>query len=311
MNKQIELIYKWSKMLLGNSIFHIRQERGNYYEKGRIRGYYSDLRHKVTGNTLLDNKGVPINITNENDTIYFPITIFQYGLGSYDLYLETGDKNYLDKFFKCIKWAVENQESNGGWETFTFKKSIDKYSSMAQGEGISLLTRAYKETNNKEYIEVARKALDFMLLPVENEGTTLYKNYNEFTFEECTKYRTILNGVIFSIWGLLDYVIITKDNYYKDVLQKSVNHLANILNDFDCGYWSYYDLDGNLTSPFYHDLHIEQLNVMYDLFKNNEFNYYAQKWDCYQKSYLKSKKAFILKVFQKLKTSNSDITLVK
>lgn len=309
--KKIKLIYKWIKMLSGDSIFHTKQSSGNYYVREGVRGYYSDLRHKVTGNTLLDSKGIPINITNENNKIYFAITIFQYGLGAYDLYLEKKDKVYLQKFFNCVEWAMEYQEDTGAWDAFSFKKSSDKYSSMAQGEGASLLVRAYQETRNEKYIKAAKKAIDFMLIPIENEGTTLYKNDTEFTFEECRNYRTILNGVIFSIWGILDYSIVTKDQYYTDKMEQSVQYLAKILYLFDCGYWSKYDLDGNLASPFYHDLHIEQLNVMFDLFGNIEFDEYAKKWLNYKNSTTKSKKAFFVKALQKLKTLNTDITLAQ
>ena len=311
MRKKIELVSKWSKMLLGKSVFHTKQSIGKYYKIGEIGGYYSDLRHKVTGNTLIDKEGIPINITNEGDTVYFAITIFQYGLGAYDLYLETKDKMYLEKFYKCVNWGMKNQENSGAWNAFSFKKTTEKYSSMAQGEGASLLIRAYIETKEEKYIIAARKALNFMLLPIQENGTTLYKDKIKFTFEESSKYRTILNGAIFSIWGVLDYVIVTGDEIYSDILTNSVNYLASILNSFDCGYWSYYDLDGNITSPFYHDLHIEQLKVMFDLFTVEEFKIYAERWSNYNLSSIKRNKAFVVKVLQKLNTVNTDITLVK
>lgn len=291
----------------------MRQMAGGYYEKDRIKGYYSDLRHKVTGNTLLDIEGVPINVTNHGARVYFAITIFQYGLGAYDLYLETGDKQFLDKFYNCVSWTMKNQEVPGGWDAFGFKNKDAKYSSMAQGEGISLLARAFVETKEPKYMIAAKKSLDFMILSIEKGGTTLYNTNGGFTFEESTSsdYRTILNGAIFSIWGLWDYIVITKDKRYIEILHEATKHLATILPMFDCGYWSSYDLSGNITSPFYHDLHIEQLKVMFDLFEIDEFNKYADKWLGYQNSFFKRKKAFFIKVKQKLKNPNSDVSLAQ
>lgn len=300
-------------MISGKSVFHIRQKAGLYYEKDSLKGYYSDLRHKVTGNTLLDNDGIPVNITSDGFKIYFPITIFQYGLGAYDLYLETKDKLYLDKFFICVSWALNNQESTGGWDAFSFKSNQAKYSAMAQGEGASLLVRAFMETKEQKYIIAAKNALDYMLLAIDKGGTTLYDSNGDFTFEESTSSnnRTILNGAIFSIWGLRDYVVITNDKKYYDILKKATQYLATILPNFDCGFWSYYDLSGNIASPFYHDLHIEQLKVMYDLFGIEEFNAYSKKWLGYQNSLIKKNTAFILKAIQKILNLKKDVVLVK
>lgn len=289
----------------------MRQSVGHYYEKERVKGYYSDLRHKVTGNTLLDKEGIPINITNNGKIVYFAITIFQYGLGAYDIFLETGNKEYFEKFRSSVLWAMGKQEDTGAWDSFSFRNTNMKYSAMAQGEGVSLLLRAYLESREKKYITAAKKALDFMLLPIEQGGTTLYDNKSEFTFEESQEFKTILNGAIFSLWGLWDYVVITKDKKYSQVLNDAAQHLADILPLFDRGYWSNYDLDGSVASLFYHDLHIEQLKVLFDMFRIDEFNKYKEKWFKYKNSSIKSKKAFVVKAFQKLKSIKDDVILVR
>lgn len=311
MKDKWEIIFRWIRMLSGKSVFHMRQAAGYYYSKNEVKGYYSDLRHKVTGDILLDDNGVPINITNKGDKVYFSITIFQYGLGAYDLYLETKDINYLNKFFKSVSWALNEQEESGAWNTFGWCNPNAKYSSMAQGEGVSLLVRAFLETKDKIYLDAAKKAIDFMLLSINNGGTTIYYPDGGLTFEETKENRSILNGMIFSIWGLRDYCIISKDKKYYKILQSAVNYLCKILTMYDCNYWSKYDLDGNIASPFYHDLHIEQLKVMYDLFGNIEFIYYAEKWNKYKMSFIKSKRAFLIKAYQKIKKIDNEIVLVR
>jgi len=289
----------------------MRQAAGLYYNKESVKGYYSDLRHKVTGDILLDDKGVPINITNKGYTVYFAITIFQYGLGSYDLYLETKDKQYLDKFYNSVSWALSAQEDTGAWDAFGWCNPDAKYSSMAQGEGASLLVRAYLESEDKRYLDAAKSAIDFMIIPVEEGGTTLYYPDGGLTFEETKENRTILNGVIFSVWGLRDFCIVSKEDKYKEILKTAVNYLCKKLPIFDCKYWSSYDLDGNIASPFYHDLHLEQLKVMYDLFGNEEFRQYREKWLTYHNSFIKSKRAFIVKAIQKLRVIENEVALVK
>ena len=122
----------------------MRQCEGMFYKKGEIAGYYSDLRHKVTG-TLVDKNGVPYNVTSNGDNVYFPITIFQYGLGAYDMYLETGDNKYIEKFMNVVRWSLENQNADGSWRAFHWLIPDKPFSSMAQSEGVSLLCRAYTQ----------------------------------------------------------------------------------------------------------------------------------------------------------------------
>ena len=76
--------------------------------------------------------------------------------------------------------------------------------------------------------------------------------------------------------------------------------MKNKLANFDIKYWSKYDDDKRICSPFYHKLHIAQLNVMYDLFGDNIYKEYAEKWGGYQKDFWKPKKAFWVKVIQKI-----------
>ena len=297
-------------MLRGDSVFHMRQSAGLYYDKKYVSGYYSDLRHKVTGDVLLDDNGVVYNVTNLGDTVYFAITIFQYGLGAYDLFIETKEEGYLSKMMASVKWAVENQQENGSWNAFGWEKPSSPYSSMAQSEGASLLCRAYQETKDSKYLNAAVKAIRFMLTPIEEGGVSIYGE-NSVTFEEKTDVKTILNGMVFSIWGLWDVCQLFEDAELKKILNVSIDTLVKILPKYDRGYWSNYDLDGHICSPFYHDLHIEQLKVMYDLFGREEFKDRQKKWERYNASGLKRKLAFGVKGVQKLRTIDTTLSLVK
>ena len=65
-------------------------------------------------------------------------------------------------------------------------------------------------------------------------------------------------------------------------------------------YWSKYDADKRIASPFYHELHIAQLTVMHELFGNAVYKEYLEKWRKNRKSILCFTKAFVRKTFQKL-----------
>lgn len=291
-------IKKWMLMLMGKSISHVAQGPGLYYSKCGLDGYYNDLTEKVLKRVMVDCD-VPMSTVETGERIFFPIEIFQYGLGAYDLYLKKHEECYLKKIYACANWAVENQNNSGGWETFLFKNKDQPYSSMAQAEGISLLLRVYKETKNEKYLKCAQKALLFMIKPVSEGGTTLYEG-DDVIFLESTFFPAILNGWIFSIWGLLDYCKVVPDENVKQILKKSMDSLERHLPSFDLKYWSRYDEKKMISSPFYHHLHIAQLKVMYDITGRDIFKVYEKKWDVYERSFFCSKIAFMKKAFQKL-----------
>lgn len=290
-------IKKWYKMMTGQSISHVNQGEGTCYSAETVAGYYNDLTEKVTKDD--PNILVPQYHVDTGEKIYFSIGIFQYGLGAYDLYLKTKEKIYLTKLCACADWAVDNQQEDGSWVTFAYENPEHPYSSMAQGEGISMLIRAYMETKNVAYLEAIHKAKDFMLKPIEDGGTTNYAAGDVY-FYECTHDPLILNGWIFSLWGIYDYCKFFQDAQVQQVLDTTLRSLEKKLPEFDMKFWSKYEDGKRICSPFYHKLHIAQLNVMYDLFGIEAFKQYADKWDTYQNRFWNPKRAFLQKAIQKI-----------
>lgn len=297
MGISIYKIKKWIKMSTGKSISHVNQGIGTCYSKTEVTGYYNDLTEKVTKDA--PDILVPKYHVDTGAEIYFSIGVFQYGLAAYDLYLRSHKEIYLNKLVACADWAVDNQEENGGWVTFEYKNRQEPYSAMAQGEAISMLIRAYIQTKNPKYLDSIEKAKKFMLRPISDGGTTEYDE-DDVYFYEYTPGPLILNGWIFSLWGLYDYCKYFKDVDTQNVLDMTLNSLKRKIKEFDMKYWSKYDSGNRISSPFYHKLHIAQLNAMYDLFGESIYKEVADKWENYQSSFWKRKRAFIAKAFQKV-----------
>lgn len=290
-------IKKWYKMMTGQSISHVNQGVGTCYSKDKVAGYYNDLTEKVTRDapSIL----VPKYHVDTGEEIFFSIGIFQYGLGAYDLFLNTKDEVYRKKLIACADWAVDNQQDDGSWVTFAYENPEHPYSSMAQGEGISMLIRAHIETQDDKYLSAIHKAKDFMLKPISNDGTIKYSDTDVYLYE-CTHEPLILNGWIFSLWGFYDYSKYLNDSEVQDVLNATLTSLKKKLPEFDIKYWSKYEDGKRICSPFYHKLHIAQLRVMYDLFGDPIYKEYADKWETYQNSFWKPKRAFLKKAMQKI-----------
>ena len=298
MSINIYKLKKWSDMLLGKSIHHVNQDEGKIYSKELIRGYYNNLTEKVTRGGEYD---VPKSYVDTGEEIYFSIEIFQYGLGAYDLYLLSDKKEtmMLQKAIACADWAIDNQMEDGAWVTFAYETPEYPYSAMAQGEAISLLLRVFQETNEDKYLDSAKKAKEFMLLSFEEGGPTKYED-NDVYLYECPKDPLILNGWIFSLWGLMDYCKMIEDSAANDVLNGTLATLERRLPDFNLRYWSMYEDRKRISSPFYHKLHIAQLNVMYDLTGKEVYKRFADLWQKYQDNWFYRRLAFLKKACQKI-----------
>ena len=288
-------------MLTGKSVWHVNQDIGKCFAKDEIRGYYNNMTEKVTKmSELLDNDEMPRLNLAEGKFTYFPVAIFQYGFGCYDLWLQTKEERYIRKFMQCVDWTMEHQDEKGRWNNFSHYCPETPYGSMAQGEAASLLVRAYIHTKDQKYLDAAKRALDFMLLPLEDGGTTKYVDDDAYLMEYTFK-GMVLNGSIFSWWGLYDFVLATGDNgKYMEAMDKILKSLIKVLPLYKCTYWSMYSEDGLIASPFYHNLHVAQMQAMYQLTGEPIFDEYAKRWERQQKNPLCKSLAFVKKSIQKI-----------
>jgi len=294
-------------MAVGMSVQHAPQGIGIAYAREAMRGYYSDLRSKFLGNhgrQALDEKGIPIHWLSNGRKVYLPTAVAQYGLGAYDVYLESGAQQARDAFISAANWLLDEQDERGGWDVWGRLGSncMVPYSAMTQGEGASLLYRAANETGSTEYRVAADRALECMLVSSENGGTARWET-GRLVMEEKVESppSAILNGWIFAIFGLYDGVLVSGLPEWRHALQLTCQTLTADLNEYDAGYWSMYDRSGHLASPFYHHLHVAQLSVLADLVSEGAFMQTANRWRRYSQGSINRWRAFYCKAIQKLR----------
>ena len=293
-------VKKWAAMLRGKSIFHVRQDMGKSFVPGRIEGYFNNLTEKVTRDPdTLAAETVPVT-HDETGDILFPVAIFQYGLGAYDLYLQTGEDIYLRQFRRCADWALERQEPSGAWDNFSHVYPENPRGAMCQGEGASLLVRAYVQSGEQRYLDAAENAIRFMLTPVQDGGTTRYDGA-DVVLLEYTNLPPVLNGWVFALFGLYDLNLVRPTPALAEALERTTDTLARHLPLYDLGYWSKYDDGQIIASPFYHDLHIAQLEALDRTFDRPEFAAYRTRYENYRSKPLGRARAFAKKAMQKIR----------
>lgn len=304
----IKKVKKWIKMLTGKSILHIDKGEGLYWSLEELRGYYIDYAGKVNTDQL-DEAGVPYTKLTDGRQVNFPITVIQYGLGCYEKIL-SGDDSYVAPLKLCAEHMLQTQHEDGMWDAFKVLRPTDYYSSMIQSQGVSLLLRAYKLTGEDKYLVAAKKAFDGMLKPVSEGGTALIKN-GHIQLLEAVDRPMILNGAIYSAYGVLDMWVLTGEEKYREIWESVLGAIKDELPNFDTGFWSKYCLDGAYASPFYQKVHITQLKVLSKLCDDEVFLQEAQKYETYLTSRWNYARAFVIKAFQKLTEKGAAIAIVE
>lgn len=276
--------------------------------------YPVDISAKACYPGSFDEQNIPL-VLLDGELRYIPVTIAQYALGNYDQYLENGQAEYKEKLIQCADWFVDNlvEHCNGvwGWEhtydnqLYNLKKPW--LSALAQGQALSVLARAYLEMNKSIYLETGIKALKAFFVPVADGGLIARLSGGDFFEEYPSEVPSfVLNGFIFALWGLRDFHLVSSNSEARERYQTGLKTLRDCLSEYNIGWlnWSRYDLFpfrvSNITSIFYHKLHIQQLLAVGLLTNDKYFEKLAASWQRSRKNPLVYLLATGYKVIYKL-----------
>lgn len=206
--------------------------------------------------------------------------------------------DHVSMFLSAADWFVDFQDNNGGWKVnvsrIVFKgmrREAGWYSSMGQGQAISLLSRVYKYTGQVKYLRSALKATNVFKVPSNKDGVLamLFGKFSWYEEYPTTPPLYVLNGFIYSLFGLYDLsqTASSKDTREpKKLFDQGINSLETLLPLFDNGHGSFYDLrhvsvpghPPNRARWQYHRVHLEQLYAIVDITKSATINRTLLRW---------------------------------
>lgn len=278
--------------------------------------YYMLFAEKADYHGAYDPSGIPqLDYHGRIGLQYNPIAIAQFGLGNYNLWRRTADPERRKKFFLIADWLAAHLEPNAhglavwnhhfNWEYRDTLKA-PWYSALAQGQGISLLVRAHKESGDSRYLDAARQAFASFQQPIDKGGVSFTDESGDLWFEEyiVSPPTHILNGFIWALWGVYDYFLATREPAAQELFSRGLRTLLHNLDRYDLGFWSLYEQSGTrlpmVASRFYHQLHVVQLRVMHRLTDEEAFARVADRWESYARSRAKRTRALCYKSAFKL-----------
>ena len=256
-----------------------------------------------------DEEGIPVNRAyidvKDGKPHYYPISIGQVGLSIFHQYLKSGDQAQRDHFLRIAKWFVRNHKEDARlgcfWLTDIPKPEYQVYSpwksAFTQSRALSILLRAWQETGDSSYLELATKALKSFEYDIQEGGVAIRRKSSEIFYEEyVAEYPTrVLDGHIFSLFGLYDYLRAVSTQHDTDghnqatrLFEEGVQGLIDALPHYDLGYWLLFNRCEVPGYPEYDPCTINylqlvcrQLEILFKITEMEVFSQYQEKFRSY------------------------------
>ncbi len=252
-----------------------------------------------------DADGLPVRIYLSAGRQYNPTRIAAYALAHYNRYLDHEDEADKATFFRAAEWFMRSPDGRWRYEFDWGELKAPWVSAMAQGEGVSVLVRAWYLSGEDRYLEQALRALEPFTQPANEGGVLSFLESGDPFLEEYPTPRPVhvLNGFLYAVIGLADLERIAGQVLPKGLRASDwLGVLTKHLNGWNLGFWSAYDLAvgryglRNPATVSYHRLHIAQLRFLGEWGSSDVLIAVARQWQAYLKSTVNRVRALALKI---------------
>jgi heparosan-N-sulfate-glucuronate 5-epimerase len=255
-----------------------RTPLGSAFERDSVRGYFIDFTAKTTSSTAQTPEALN------------PAGLAQLGLGWWERSLR-GESTAEGRFLgvcTVLEGAAVPERGALWWPsklTDTKYVPLSVYSALPQAQVVSVFLRAFLLTEDPRWQRLALEALGPLLPGGDSE--LVFESDEGPVLEEVASDPPshILNGWIYALWGLWEAKIVLEHDGAEAMLDSSLQCLRSKLQLYDVGWWSRYSLYPHvlpdLAKPFYHALHVDQLDVLHRLFGGADLADTAARWRRY------------------------------
>lgn len=240
----------------------------------------------------LDERGIPQRRYETVGVQYNPTRIAAFGLAHWNRFSVAGNDADRETFLRAANWFMESDDARWCYHFDWGELQAPWISCMAQGEGISILTRAYTLTGDARFVEQALRAAEPFAIAVHDGGV---RSRIDGRWEFLEEYPVAqpahtLNGFLYALVGICELERVSPGAAAGAGLEPLVATLASQWHRWDLGYWSAYDLhlargaSRNAATVAYHNIHISLLSHLAVQFASPELKACAAAWDGYTRS---------------------------
>jgi hypothetical protein len=248
----------------------------------------------LTAAPPVDAKGVPL-YKRDGKTYYHPVVLAQRALDLLDGFRRTGDGRYLTRA-RTVADAIlaHSIVSRGGarYPRYDYDFPLHQlpdavmkapwYSGMANGMALSVFSRLHAIEGKPSDLDIARSYFvgfrpHGRIKPWFSQVEDGYFWVQEFP---ATEPDHTLNGFVFALFGLYDYVEETHDAEAERFLLGGLTTVLHYLPEYrNPGHVSYYCLAHHVQSLKYHNIHVAQLKMVARMTESPVFARWARLFD--------------------------------
>ncbi len=205
----------------------------------------------------IDTKGF---FYNDASSQHDPTFIALHALAHWNQYLITEEPYHRHEFLAQAQWFIENEVSLGenasSWLCVLLQQKIregnSRLSATTQGCVLSVVVRAYQCTGDATFLALAHRTVRTFERDILDGGISTPIGEHGTFFEEMAAYPAShsLLGSLFALQGLYDYAQIIDSVYVQECIEKGCLTLHAVIDEFDNGFWTRYDLlHRHLSTP--------------------------------------------------------------
>lgn len=257
---------------------------------------------------LRDSNGLPMVRFPSFGKIYVPTRMAAFALAHYNRFLIHKNSDSRTEFLKAADWFMRAEDALWHYANDYGELKAPWVSGMAQGEGVSVLVRAFSLTNEGRYIEQAKQALA-PLMKYKSEGGVRSRISGQHEFIEeypFAKPSHTLNGFMYCLIGLHDLAQLSPEAVEAVGFSDLFTTLETQIDRWDIGYWTTYDLHQaksgrrNVSTMLYHRLHISLLTYLAAKLDSQVLKQVVGRWDAYCHSPVSRIRALGAKILYRL-----------
>jgi hypothetical protein len=192
-----------------------------------------------------DANGIPIRSYRgplSDQYLYSRITAF--AIAHWNRWRLAQAETSREAFLRTVTWLAGFEDGRFGHDFPAAGMKAPWISCISQGEAGSVLARAYLLTDDERFLNQARKAVGWLLVPVAQGGTLGQLPDGQIFLEEYPDsiHPHVLNGCLYAVIGIHDVLrVLPEDRELGRAFEALIEAIGSNLAAWDAGGWSIYD----------------------------------------------------------------------
>ena len=221
-----------------------------------------------------------------------PIIVTRYALICWNNFIAVNNEQQRASFLAQACWLVAHEQRlTGNVSCWPVSLPVayglparQCLSALVQGQAISVLVRAFALCGESDFLDCAKRAIRAFERDILDGGVSTPMPGNGLYFEEFGAYPAshTLEGMIFSMLALGDYLKLQEDAGLMSLFARAHDSLHRFLHEFDTGYWTRVDLlHRRLTTRYQHQQQVYLLGMLAQTMHCEECANVATRWHRY------------------------------